>query len=302
VVGQEYAVSFAPGIWRPDPVSQIPFALGAYWRRLQSFVAPSIAWFRAPPPPALTSDAYAQAFNEVKRLGGDAFHTPTSRTADQTAAGIYWAYDGGAWIGTPPRLYNQIAVQLGLRLAPDPLEMARMLALVNAAIADATMAVWDSKYTYDLWRPVTAIREASNGTGPTGQGDGNRYTQADPAWTPLGAPASNLVGPNFTPPFPAYVSAHAGQGSAAFHMLRRLYGDRVAFTFVSDELNGITRDNRGRVRPRLPRSFATLSQAEEENAQSRIYLGIHWQFDKTAGVAVGRRVADSVFQRGLQRP
>jgi hypothetical protein len=87
-----------------------------------------------------------------------------------------------------------------------------------------------------------------------------------------------------------------------FQMLRRLYGDRVAFTFVSDEFNGITRDSRGRVRPRLPRNYASLSQAEEENGQSRIYLGIHWQFDKTEGILVGRRVADYVFQRGLVRP
>lgn len=85
-------------------------------------------------------------------------------------------------------------------------------------------------------------------------------------------------------------------------MLRRRYGDRVPFTFVSDEYNGVTRDNDGRVRPRLPRSFATLSQAEDENGQSRIYLGVHWQFDKTAGLAPSHRIVDYVFQRGLVRP
>jgi hypothetical protein len=118
----------------------------------------------------------------------------------------------------------------------------------------------------------------------------------DPAFSPLGAPASNLNGPNFTPPFPAYPSGHAGFGGALFQTLRRFYGtDRIAFTFVSDEFNGITRDNSGNVRPLLPRSFQTLSQAEEENGQSRIYLGIHWSFDKTAGIAQGRRVANHVF-------
>jgi hypothetical protein len=85
-------------------------------------------------------------------------------------------------------------------------------------------------------------------------------------------------------------------------MLRRLYGDRVPFTFVSDELNGITRDNDGRVRPRLPRRYATLSQAEEENGQSRIYLGLHWRFDKTGGAALSHRIADAIFARGLVRP
>ena len=302
IVGAEYQVSNTPGVWRPDPVSNSPIALGAYWQGVQPFVLQSSAQFQTPPPPALTSEAYARAFDEVKQFGGDGVHTPTRRTRDQTVAGIYWAYDGVAWIGTPVRLYNQIAVQLALRHCSDSLELARALALVNVAIADTTMAVWQVKYAHDFWRPITAIREASPGTGPTGLGDGNPQTQADPLWTPLGAPASNLIGPDFTPPFPAYVSGHAGLGGAAFHILRRLYGDRLPFTFVSDEYNGITRDNDGRVRPRLPRSFSSLSQAEEENGQSRIYLGIHWQFDKTAGTALSHQVADYVFAHGLVRP
>jgi membrane-associated phospholipid phosphatase len=302
VVGEDYFPSNAPGQWRPDPVSRIRIALGAYWSRVRPFVLESPTQFRSPPPPALSSEAYASAFAEVKQLGGDGIRTPTRRTAEQTVIGIYWAYDGTAWIGTPPRLYNQIAVQLALQRIRDPLELARVLALVNVAIADATIAGWDAKYYYKFWRPVTAIREASPGTGPTGLGDGNPDTIADPAWTPLGAPASNLIGPNFTPPFPSSPSGHADLGGAMFQMMRRLYGDRIAFTFVSDELNGITRDNRGMVRPRIPRSFGSLSQAEEENGQSRIYLGIHWQFDKTEGRALSHRVADYVFQRGLVRP
>jgi hypothetical protein len=302
VVGAEYFVSNTPGQWRPDPVSRIPYALGAYWRRLTPFVLESATQFRSPPPPALGSDAYARAFAEVKQLGGDGITTPTRRSADQTVAGIYWAYDGTAWIGTLPRMHNQMAVQLALTRSRDPLQLARALALVNVAIADATMVVWATKYDYDFWRPVTGVREASAGSSPTGIGDGNPNTFGDPGWTPLGAPASNLIGPNFTPPFPAYTSGHAGLGGASFQMLRRLYGDAIAFTFVSDEWNGITRDNRGRVRPRIPRSYSSLTQAEEENAQSRIYLGVHWQFDKTEGVAAGHRVADYVFQRGLVRP
>ena len=150
---------------------------------------------------------------------------------------------------------------------------------------------------------MTAVREADPGTGPTGLGDGNPDTLGDVQWTPLGAPASNLLAPNFTPAFPAYPSGHAGLGSALFQTLRNVYGtDQIAFTFVSDEFNGVTFDNCGVVRPRLPRGFATLSQAEQENGQSRIYLGIQWAFDKTAGFSVGRRVADYIFQHGLVQP
>jgi hypothetical protein len=162
------------------------------------------------------------------------------------------------------------------------------------------MAIWESKYLYEFWRPVAGIREADPGTGPTGAGDGNPATVGDPTFHPLGAPASNLNGPNFTPPFPAYPSGHAGFGGALFQTLRKFYRtDHIAFTFVSDEFNGVTMDNNGNVRPLLSRSFSSLSDAEEENGQSRIYLGIHWVFDKTEGIVQGRRVADYVFKNAF---
>ena len=130
-------------------------------------------------------------------------------------------------------------------MGSDLVELARLLALVNVAMADAAIAIWESKYHYELWRPVSGIRED----------DGNPATLADPTFTPLGAPASNLVGPNFTPPFPAYPSGHAGFGGALFQTLRRFYGtDDIAFTFVSDEFNGVTQDHDGNVRPRIVRA------------------------------------------------
>jgi hypothetical protein len=300
IVGEDFPLFKDPGWWRPDPVSQNPRAVGAYWKYVKPFVLPSATAFRPPPPPALTSDAYTRAFNEVKQLGGNG--PATIRTQEQTRIGIFWGYDDSAWLGTPLRMYNQISLQIVRTKTADVLEQARAQALINVALADATIVGWEAKYYYLMWRPVHAVREASPGSGPTGKGDGNPNTQGDPNWTPFGAPASNLVGPDFTPAFPTYPSGHAVTGGALFQTLRKLYGDALPFTFVSDEWNGITRDNDGWVRPLWPRSYTNLSQVEEEAGQSRIYLGVHFQFDKTAGLATGHKVADYVFQHGLVRP
>jgi hypothetical protein len=299
--GVDYLAGNAPGVWRQDPISRLPPALGARWGTVRPFVVPSGRDFRVPAPPPLWSTAYAAAYNEVKRLGGDGITTPTVRTDDQTIAGIYWAYDGTPSLCAPPRLYNQITEVIATQMGSDVAEQARLFALVNVAMADAGIAIWESKYFYDYWRPVGGIREADAGTGPSGLGDGNPNTLGDPTFSPLGAPASNLTGPNFTPPFPAYPSGHAGFGGALFQTLRNFYGtDRIAFTFASDEFNGVTKDNQGNTRPLIPRYFRSLSQAEEENGQSRIYLGIHWSFDKTEGIKQGRRVANWVFTHAFR--
>jgi hypothetical protein len=301
-LGIEYIPPFGPGFWSQDPVSQSPVALGAFWNRVAPFVIQSATQFRAPSPPALTSAAYTAAFDEVKRLGGcgnsasqciGGFPTPTVRNNDQTIAGIYWGYDGTPGLGTPPRLYNQITRHIASLRGTNAIQLARLLALVNVGLADAALACWETKYFYVHWRPVTAIRRANE--------DGNPATERNSTYTPLGAPATNTTGPNFTPPFPAYTSGHSTFGSTVFETLRRFYGtDAIPFTFVSDEFNGINRDNRGNVRPRIPRSFNSLSQAEEENGQSRIYLGIHWQYDKTFGRTQGRGVAQFVIANVFQ--
>jgi hypothetical protein len=299
-VGIDYIPSNMPGFWRQDPISLIPLALGAHWGEVSPFVLQSTSQFRVPPPPAMNDAAYTTAYNEVKSLGGDGVNTPTARTAEQTYIGTFWAYDGTPSLCAPPRLYNQIAMHIAALKGSNVVQTARLLALINTAMADAGTSSWESKYYYNVWRPIGGIRESDVGTGPTGLGDGNAATVGDPTFSPLGAPATNLTGPNFTPPFPAYPSGHATFGGALFQMLRNFYGtDNIPFTFVSDEFNGTTIDNQGNTRPLIPRSFATLSQAEEENGQSRIYLGIHWSFDKTEGIVQGRRVADYVFKNAF---
>ena len=301
-MGLQFFTSDDAGKWRQDPISQSPVALGANWSQVTPFVLQSATQFRAPPPPPMNSNEYAAAFEEAKAFGGDGIITPTIRTAAQTEIGTFWAYDGTPSLCAPPRLYNQVTMTIAKQkgTTANPLELARLLALINVSLADSGIAVWESKFFYQVWRPVTGIREADLGTGPLGAGDGNSATVGDPTFHPLGAPASNLTGPNFTPPFPSYPSGHGGFGGALFQTLRHYYHtDDIPFTFTSDEFNGTTIDNAGLLRPLKPRSFIALSQAEEENGQSRIYLGIHWSFDKTSAIAQGRKVADFVYQNAF---
>jgi hypothetical protein len=296
-----HSPSDLPGHHRVDPLNPNQGFLTPGWGKVQPFVVHSSAQFRAPAPPAIDSPEYASAYDEVQRLGGDGVHTPTERTAAQTVIGLYWAYDGSRRLGTPPRLYNQIARLIAVQKHNTVVENARFFALINLAMADAGITCWESKYYYDYWRPILGIREADPGTGPSGLGDGNPATEGDLYWQPFGAPASNQSGNNFTPPFPAYPSGHATFGAALFRTIAHFYGsDRIAFTFVSDELNGVTTDNAGVVRPLQPRHFSRLSQAAAENAQSRIYLGIHWSFDATEGVVMGNAIGDYVFKHALR--
>jgi hypothetical protein len=141
------------------------------------------------------TEDFAAAFEEAKSFGGDGVTTSTIRTAEETEIGIYWAYDGTPSLCAPPRLYNQIVMNIADQMGTtsNPADLARLLALTNTAMADACIAIWESKYFYQYWRPITAIREADPGTGPTGLGDGNPSTTGDPNFSPLGAPASNLT-------------------------------------------------------------------------------------------------------------
>ena len=294
-VGVNFFPKVGPGYWSIDPVSKNTTALGAFWNQVKPFVLTAASQFRAPPPPALNSAEYTASFLKTDALGGDPRNgTPTQRDARDTFMGIYWTYDGTPSLCAPPRLYNQVArtlaLQQGMRRVDDA---ARYLALINTAMADAGIAAWDSKWYYQFWRPVTAIRNAGT--------DGNDQTPPDPSWYPLGAQATNTHGPNFTPPFPAYPSGHATFGAALFQTMRHYWPDRTPFTFTSDEFNGKNRDIYGNIMPLHPLSYRSLSDAEYDNAESRIWIGVHWQFDADMGLAMGHAVADYVFAHAFQK-
>ncbi len=299
-----YVPSDAPGRHRADPFSSRQHtaadagALHPHWGSVTPFAIGPVnaAPFLPDPPPALGSLEYLAAFDQVKTKGGA---TRGARTEDEEIIGLYWGYDGPDELGTPPRLYNQVLRTIAIARGNSVGENARLFGLANAAMADAGIQCWHAKYLYDLWRPVVGIREANPGTGPTGSGDGNPLTTGDAFWAPLGAPASNPdTAPvqNFTPPFPAYPSGHATFGAAAFGVVRAFYGtDAVSFSFVSDELDGLTRDASGPLRTRVSRTYTSLSQAIQENAISRVFLGVHWYFDGTAGVKAGEAVASATM-------
>jgi membrane-associated phospholipid phosphatase len=260
------------------------------------------------PPPALNSQAYADSFDDVYVNGRDNITERTALFRHKALIGIFWGYDGANKLGTPPRLYNQVVLKTAEFQALANKDKINVLAAINAAMADAGIAAWYWKYTYDFWRPVIAIREADAGFGPSRLGDGNtlRRHKGDPFWNPLGAPRSNPIAPiatgaagdNFTPNFPAYPSGHATFGTACFETFAGLLpGNKklkdITVKFVSDEFNGTTTDNSGAPRPLWELTF-TLKEAVEQNKDSRIYLGVHWDFDATGGETVGKAIAKKV--------
>jgi hypothetical protein len=248
-----------PGNFRPTPPN-FPAAVFTTWGQVTPFVLDNGNQFRPAPPPALTSDAYAAAINEVQSLGSA---TSTTRTSDQTEIGKFWA---------PPiqNFWNQIAQSVATAHHSDLPTTARLFASLNLSFADSAIAFYDAKYTYQLWRPVSAIRLADT--------DGNPATVADPNWLPL---AGN------TPADPSYPGAHSTISAAGAAVLTSFYGNNQKFALISPALPGATR------------SFTSFSGAVNEAGLSRIYAGVHTRIDHQAGVKLGTQVADFVLRNAL---
>lgn len=289
------------GVHREDPENAGQGLLTPEWGAVLPFAIDNVANFAAPAPPRPDSPdpaeraAYADAFNQVKALGGDGINTPTERTPQQTETGLFWAYDGSIGLGVPPCFYNQVVRVICRSKRNTVAENARLFALINMAQADAGIVSWYNKYLYNFWRPVIGVR--------CGHEDDNELTEGDAEWTPLGAPASNQSngGIDFTPPFPAYTSGHATFGAATFRTLANFYGtDEYSFKLISGELSGRTTDSQGKHRHAVMRQFSSFSEAAWDNAISRIYLGIHWEFDAIWGVEGGNAIADYTFDNYLR--
>jgi hypothetical protein len=256
-----YMGSTALGLWRPTPPSFAPGA-GVVFATVTPWVIKSPSVFRPIPPPALTSALYAANFNETKNLGSA---TSTTRTEEETLFAHFWQNSTATWFFE--RVAMSLAEQRGFSLA----EKARLLAVMSLAMADATIATWDAKYTYSAWRPITAIQLADL--------DGNPATDVDPAWTSL-IPA---------PPHPEYPSGHSTITCAAVVVLASFFGQDTSFTVDSSSMAGVTR------------SFTSFTAALAEVKRARIVAGIHFPNSCDAGQSVGEAVGEYVLQNAALR-
>jgi len=224
------------------------------------FVLQRPSQFRPPAPPALTSAQYASDFSEVHSLGE---LNSATRTTDQTAIGRFWGA-APVWV-----VWNQVGDQAGVGFGNTLEQNARLFAQLDTTLADGAIALYDAKYAYHRWRPITAI---------TASDQGNQSTTADPNWLPLANTAND----------PSYPGAHAEFSRAAATVLQDFFGTDVFPFSLTNATVGITR------------TFESFSQASDEASASRIFAGQHFRYDESAGQALGGQVADFVLDNSFR--
>ncbi len=248
---QSYAFGTGAGIYQATPPMNASPIL-PHWRNLKPFVVTSAKQFAFAGPPAPDSAAFAKDFNEVKRLGSKA---TTERTNEQTAIAIHWA-------GSEVTPLNAVARAAAAAKGFSLVENARLFALLNMAMADALIAGFEAKYTFNSWRPITAIRNADLAK--------NAAVAADPDWEPL------LV----TPPHPEYPSAHCLGAGAAVAILQHAFGgDRLATSYVYPPLGVLRR-------------WESFSQIEKEIENARVWAGIHYRTAVEHATQIGHQIGD----------
>lgn len=241
----------APGVWRPTPPAFAPMFV-PWMGAVTPLLVRSGAQFGDPgPPPPLTSERYARAFEEVKSLGSAG---STARTPDQTATALF--FSGNATVQYIAALVDQMNVR-----HMDIVDAARLFAAVDMSMADAVISIWHSKLQYGFWRPITAINLAGT--------DGNPATTADSTWVPL------LV----TPPYPEYVSGYSGVTGAFVEALAKtLRTPHLQLTLISTAVPGVTFH------------YDSAKALADDVVSARVWLGIHFRFADTDGVKMGRHV------------
>jgi membrane-associated phospholipid phosphatase len=244
-----------PGDYRQTPPN-FPAPVFTNWGTITPFVLASGSQFRPAPPPPITGAAYAQALNQVQSLGQS---TSTTRTADETTQAQFW--------GASPiwNVWNEIAQKLAVARNASLERTVTVFENLDLTLADATIALYDAKYHYLVWRPVTAIQ--------LGNTIGNPGITGNPAWLPLAV----------TAPDPSYPGAHATISEAAATVLSAFYGDHQQLTVTSDGDPGVTR------------SFGSFQAAANEATLSRLFAGQHTMIDLVAGQHLGQQVAQFVL-------
>jgi len=261
------AIGTDPGDWRPIGWPATPvFDPDGWVGYLKPFLMESPSQFRSEGPDELTSAAYAEEFAEVKELGA---LNSSKRTADQTAAAVFWQF-------APIVFWNRLGRELADRYDLDTADQARLYAMFNLSAADGAIACWNDKYHWNFWRPRAAIREADT--------DDNPATIADPSWESLFAPATPTTPPLGTPPFPDHPSGHGCLTGAVMNTMADFFAtDKVAVTVVSGRsLNGV---------PIPPRQFARFSHVTKEVIDARVWGGIHFRNADVQGAVIGKKVA-----------
>lgn len=259
-----YVPGDQPGQWRPTFPNYFPAGF-PNWGKVTPFVIPSVLDYRTDGPPDLTSELYAQDLNEVKSLGS---LNSLTRTPEQTEIAKFWSFDRTNSF-TIQGYWNKIGEEIALKQGNTLVENARFFALLNLAQADAGITVLDSKYFYNFWRPITAIREADT--------DGNPDTVADPDWISL----INFSGT------PEYIGGHSFVAGTAVAVLEDFFGEDYSFSTTSPELPGVVR------------SYDSFYQAGLEASLSRIYGGLHYRFTHEVSLELGEKLGGYVVQNAL---